>query len=638
MFEFNVVMTTGSNVELEWFLDSSSTCLEEYSGTFRSSVRNHTFTSPLTNNITVVAANSVHRTYKHVIVESIYGISGYNITTESNAPHQTGSVSFVVTLDPSAPSETGDVTVEVDYGTGSPTNISLTSYISQMKTTAGHSLSQSYPEMGNFTATFKVFNSLSSQSFEIGVYVWNAVDATFMADSLNINASQTSTFNFQYSGTYGFNYRIDYGDGSPVVEYIDPDSWSSAYNSTPFTHTYSGTGAYLVTSTAWNPFYISVCDFTINVEDPIPDDLALDPSQQIIIPYPDGLVDFIIAMPSNVASPTNVTCDFDYGDGTQETGVDTVFEYGGNGVKKTHNYTTAGTKSVLFNCSNLVSAIELAVDVVVKTFTLNDFVITFPSVVSMNTTSEQNSDGIYVAASELSSVNFTISLFSGAAATIRLPPNIFFTWDFGDNTAQTRDPLDPTDFWKVHTYELRGDYTITITMEDVDKATNLSPTYSITMGVVQFNVNPTEGEVGTTQFSYTATGLGGVGDFELDYGDSTTPKTDSAVAQLSATTKSFSNNGVYHSYVIVTNDSFYERVYLPEALKVDYPLDPPLVVLFSNNTVDFPPGSIEVNVTLPSGQAARPNVTCKVPIYSVNFVQLVITISFKITYLYIALL
>ncbi|XP_069123236.1 polycystin family receptor for egg jelly-like isoform X2 [Argopecten irradians] len=597
-FDFAVAFTSGSNIELEWFLDENSTCLEEYTGVITSASRNHNFSTAGTHNITVVAANNVGRTHTNIIITAQMRIGANDFTVTNNeGPVQTSeNVVFTVTLDSSISSpDYGNIHMEINYNDGStPTNESISGYLATMQG-AGHTFNKAFTTQGNYTVNIRIFAELNSVEFVQYVYVWDSVTVCLSSDLTEAKTGDTITFTFNSVPNSGFMYSITLDDGSAALENTEA-VLSSAYSAPSLSHVYTTPGVFLVTMAAWNPFYVSICDFTITVQVPIPT-MILTPASDTI-PYPDGLVTFDFSMAVNGPSPTNVTCDFDFDD-TNEMNQSTEIIFG-NSISKPITYTSAAVKAVNFTCWNLVSTETQLASIDVKTWSLSDFMVTHLSKASSNMTATPNNMGYLVPVSEATEVTFNISLLGCS----RPPPGIEFVWNFGDQTPTVTQSVTNWDLI-THTYVNRGTYQIVVDMTSLTPSNTYSlPPQSIQIGIGVLTASVYAGTVGTS-VTFTVSGLDSAADITIYANGNTFPSPNALTGQATTTYNSW---GSYLPYAIITNSDEMEKVYLDKPYTADNPLD--LGLEFSNLTIPLPPGILTMNVT--TSGVDLPMVVCNI--------------------------
>ncbi|XP_060073664.1 uncharacterized protein LOC132553437 [Ylistrum balloti] len=599
-FIFTWALTAGSNIELEWFLDENSTCLEEYTGTITTAVRNHNFSTTGVQNITVVVANTVSRTFTNVLMTSQYriGNNDFTITNNEGPVQTTETVVFTINLDPGITSTVyGNIQMEVNYNdNSSPTNTSISSLLSTMQG-SGHTISHAFAVQGNYTVNIRIFAELNSVEFVNYVYVWDSVTVCLSSDITNAQTGETVTFTFSNVPSSGFLYSITLGDGSPDLENSESVLYLP-YSADSLTHSYSNPGTFLVVMAAWNSFYVSICDFNITVQVPIPT-MTLSPTTDVI-PYPDGQLDFEFTMTSSGPNPTDVTCDFDYDD-VQYMNESIEISFG-TPLERSINFISAAVKTINYTCWNLVSKDTWTATIDVKSWTLNEFNISHLEKVSSNMSAVLDSNGFLQPVSEPTVVTFSISLLGCS----RPPIGITFVWDFGDQTPTETKSL--TSWTPVtHSYATRGTYSLSVDMTSTNPATTYSLTgQSIQIGIGVLTADVYLGFVGSTTVTLTVSGLVSNADITIYAGDSSYPTPNALTATA---THQYNAWGSFLPYAIITSGSESEIAYLIKPFLAERPLD--VTVEFSNLTVPLPPGTLLMNISL-TGTDDLPMVLCNI--------------------------
>ena len=112
--QFDVLFNKGSNLETEWFLDTNDTCLLKHDGRPRHLRLNFTLTIPGTHNVTVVAANTVTRTFDCTLVHVIKTLDSFSL--EMDAREGSGEVSFYLINSDIHRHDFGNVRLNMTYG------------------------------------------------------------------------------------------------------------------------------------------------------------------------------------------------------------------------------------------------------------------------------------------------------------------------------------------------------------------------------------------------------------------------------------------------------------------------------------------------------------------------------------------
>lgn len=593
---FTATFSSGSNVETEWFLDTNDTCLKQHTGVdARTESLNFTFTVAGTHNVTVVAANTVSRTFHSMIVEAMYHVNGLSASTPATAVGTNQNSNLTVHLASNANLPQGSLFVNVSHGDGTNETVDLTTHIAAMQG-LGHTIPHSYTSQGNYTIILVFYNEVGSTTITKDVYVWDQLLVT-LSSAFAFEAGAALMFDFLSPPNSNFHFSISFGDGS-LYEVTDADL-GQPYSFSTFNHSYAEVGVYNVTMTAWNPFYVSVCSYEVTTETALqPDNTTLTPISDEI-PIPDGTMNFTLMMIINMPTPSGVLCTFDYGDSTVEVNVSTVLTYNVP-VVKTHTYTVAGTYTFTVDCFNYISTMQKTASVVVRAFTMADFGIQFDNPVPMNMTVEAFTPTLdYPHPLKPKAVPAEVTLTLTLFGCSRMPPNITATWNFGDGTSvtQLQSSLE-----RQHTYSVRETVPFSVLLQDSAGNTK-TITSNLILGIAGLTADTQQAAVGTGSFTLTATGLAGTNTIDFDVDSTDTPTINGGVC-----TVSYANYGTYLPKATVTNGSLTEVVYLSDPLKVDYDMTGNLNIEFSNTTVLLPPGTVTITIT--SATMSFPSVTC----------------------------
>ncbi|XP_061167319.1 sperm receptor for egg jelly-like [Saccostrea echinata] len=519
------------------------------------------------------------------MVEAVYRVNGVNVTTSTTAIGTNENVNFTITATSAANFPQGQIKVNISFGDDSTDQTVDLSDVTTLQGT-GYQVQRPYTSQGNYTAILTFYNELGSYVISKEIYIWDQLSVTLSSAFASI-AGQPLSFDFISPPNSNFHFSISYGDGN-LYEVTDANLTQS-YSHMPWNHTYTNSGTFNVTMTAWNPFYVSVCSYQVTSQAPLlPDNTTLSPTSDEI-PYPDGIVNFTLVMTADVPSPDAVLCTFDYGDSTVDTNESTVFDYN-VAVTKSHTYTSAGTFTFTANCSNLISTMQKMATIVVHTFTMQDFGLHVQNPVPMNMSTEAFTPTIDyrhpVKPKPIPrEVAFALTLFNCS----RMPPNITATWNFGDGTISS--PALQSTFDKQHTYNVRETLTVNVVLKN-NNGDQKTITTNLVLGFTTLNSDKQAAPIGTGVFTLTATGTPGTPSFVFDSDSDDTASCTSGVC-----TVSYAKYGTYLPSVTATYESLTEIVYLSEPLAADYDMTGNLAIEFSNTTVHLPPGTVTITIT-----------------------------------------
>lgn len=598
-------------MEVEIVVNETESILLLCSGPVNNFNANYLYYKADNYNISSTAKNALSRAsseYQLVIV--VKPVEGFKISTNDNLIDSYTSANLIITLDNSSRLPMYDLWLYLDYGDNSTSGIlpfdndDITSSLSQN----GYSISHQYIKQGNYQITGYIKSNLSSRPLQLDFYVWDDITNVRLQSNQSAKVDEEISFSFINVPKSGFEYLIEYGDNVSVQS--SPDIVNEDYVDTVFTHSYSSPDVYEVQVTLWNAYYRVMHSYLIIIQHPIVD-FYLSPRPPIQYPLPDGEVIFKVNMTDYHPVPTNVTCQFSYENGKVAYNDSVVIRYNKD-IKRTHIYTTDGTKNIEIICSNIVSNVKLTTKVEIKAVELDDFTFTYEHIVPMNMT--QNATDVPV------EVEFDISLFE----CVRFPPEANFSWYFGDNTDIEINSANSMS----HIYELRNSYTITVVIQNSTSRTNKS--FSIKIGAVDYTVNSYLGGVGITQFIFEMTGIGVGGTYELfpDLGDTIT-RTQSQNDTHVQIYKIYNDYGIFSPKIIAINENFTEFLYFPKPLVVDYNMT--VLKIEMPNTLRMPhPGKVNVTASLHGTTIPLPLTSCTYDMQDfINFT--VVTLTQNIT-------
>ncbi|KAK3090781.1 hypothetical protein FSP39_014585 [Pinctada imbricata] len=542
-----------------------------------------------------------------MLVYAYYRVNGFSLTVDSAVVGTTTDARFVVLLTTSAKQPMGTIKMNVTYGDGQEETKELDSEISNMQG-SGYAITHSYTIQGNYTAEFTIYNEIDTMNFTIDVYIWDEVTVTLQSKFIG-QVSEDISFDFINPPPTGFTYIIEYGNGDTRTN--NDSVWYNAYSESAWTYAYNADGIYNVTMTAWNQFYASVCTYIITIQYPIVEiNMTLTP-ETTKIPIPDGIMDFELTMSKQYTSPTDVLCTFDFQDDKEEN-VSIAIEFG-TPINKRYPYSSSGSRVVNFTCWNLVSTMTKLSNIEIVDFTLQDFGVNYPSPLTMNSTLSEELNENYPKTSNIMKLSHTtanVTFFVHLLECSKLPPDIIFKWEFGDDTPSERGLVS---FEKEHVYVERGTFTIQVTIDNNRTGeTYAMTTFDIQIGVVQFKVTPQRGEVSVTNFRF---------DFENDMGGSVSYTFDSPVSVHTTSNKyithTYNDWGIYQASVLASNGTLTEIAFLEEPVQADYFISDELKVTITNGTgyetesIHLPPGNI--TITIGAARAiSRPYINCSI--------------------------
>ncbi|XP_062611722.1 uncharacterized protein LOC134273545 [Saccostrea cucullata] len=612
--EFFVSLTSGTNVEMEWMIDHNiTTCIEIHNGEVRNVVKTFEFTEMRMYNITVFARNGVTAKYKTINVMGIRRPSNFQVETTPGL-YQTReqfnmTVSNNLTIDEVI--SMGNLYLEVLYGNGQNDTIYLNPYFQDItgfnKSTSGKTFLCQYLIQGNYTLSAKVRNNVGFEEFNFTFYAWDELNMTLNSSSLQ-TIGEPTVFTFLDPPNAGFRYTISYGDGNETN--TNDTIYYSDYNVAPWTFGYTSPAVYTVIMTAWNPFHAVVQTYNITAQHPIPT-LEMNPTGGDF-PRDDGLAIFYITMTVNKPSPTNVTCRFDFEDKVFEE--PTTFDYNKT-VTKTYTYTFNGffffvftpkTKTVIFECWNLVSSWRSEATVTIRDFDINDVVVNHPPEVGMNMTLRGNATEL-LPFGEIGSIPVVVTFRAQLYQMNYVPPRVRFIWKFGDEIDENSLlELDSPRFDCPHEYKDRGFYEGSLTVEYGSEKATIP--FSIKMGVANFSANVYEGSPSKDTITFTTKDLLGTAVYEVDLIIAQRILTGTLGNPVS-TSIIYPHRGQYLPKVIASNGTLTEILYLPYHVGIDYVFEG--INMTVPSELELPPGHAVFIFGVPNGADPVLDIRCE---------------------------
>ncbi|CAC5409625.1 PKD1L2 [Mytilus coruscus] len=592
-FEMTAILSSGSNVEFEWIMNDDDSSYILCRHIVRECTANYSYPTIGNFNITLVARNEVsYGILTDIFVTVLKEVAGFSLSHGIGAVNTTSSAKFIVILDSTDRQPMGNLTLVIDFGDGTSETSNLYDITNTMMT-PGKTFSHLYSQQGEFFVTGNISSTVSSQSFSnITVNVWDDISQLSLDVAKFAHPSTDVNFRFQNYPPNGFEFSILYGDGDDLKS-----DWGVQYNafdSTPWTHSYSSPGIYEITLLAINPEQTKDCKLNITIQYPITELIISPPAVPFLrYPTPDGIIEFEISQVSNAEPPTNVTCSFSFENNAvyKEKGVDIAYM---QPFKMSYTYMKEGIKYVNVTCINVVSQFTVLTQVEIKTVTLNDFGFSYPT--ELNVNMSLNGDNELTDFSE--DIQFNILLLN----CTRFPLNVSLEFDFGDGTT----PSDIIDFNVQHSFTKRGQFLVVVTISNSTSITTVN--LPIKIGRIDFTVDKYIGSVGHRPFYFNISGPPSGGSYQLltDDGNKYDLSSSSSPILKSHVYKQF---GKYYPQVIATFPDFTEIVYLEGSLNTDYNLS--VIMIDFNTTVDLPPGEITVIVSKHPLADDLPNVKCR---------------------------
>jgi PKD repeat protein len=344
----------------------------------------HTYAATGTYTATVTATNlrgSLSATTTAVVVDQ--GITG--LEAHNNSPTPLGAAT---TLSATITAGT-NVTYAWNFGDGA--------------TGSGATVTHTYGEPGTYTATVTASNSGGSATATTSVVVQDVPIAGLTAtnNSPTTLGSQTTLRATIRAGT-NVTYAWDFGD--------DTSGTGATVN-----HVYGAPGTYLATVTATNSRGTETATTLVHVQDALITGLSARNNSPTVVGQTTNLT-------ATVATGTNVTYTWDFGDGTL-----------GIGAVKTHRYAAAGTYQATVTATNSRGTVVASTTVTIVA-------------------QDKPIKGLKASNDGPTKLGRTTTL----RAKIDKGTNVTYTWDFGDGTTGTGATV-------THVYATTGTFTARVT-------------------------------------------------------------------------------------------------------------------------------------------------------------------------------
>ena len=546
--------------------------------------------------MSVHAHNWVNSQTDYVFVIVIYRINGLSFNVNNELGNTTHDCYFDFTFGPGTNLPMDKVNFSITYQYGSNDSV-----LDDLHPTVSlpHVLNYSklFDVQGYYTVVGWVENILGSQNFTKNMRIWdtlNPLEFNFYNSNGKYITNTTTTLIFENVPNAGFEYTIDYGDGFSEGS-SSSDVLYKLYNLTEFNHTYTKADVYTIRWIAHNGEYSRDERFTVLIQNKVPSEgFELEPVNKkypwINLQSMDISVN--ITLNDTVPLPTNATCIFDPDDGKPQV-YDLV--YNTSVFVHFHRYLLEGNFSSTLNCSNEVSHYLYPFSLQVQKYNSSFIRLVYEPLVPLNVTD---------------TVTVYFHIDNGGFALI--PEQVFFTWDFGDSAFTRRKRATVAYDMPIydHTYSLRGDYTVTITIDAAVTSTTSTLTYPLRLGIMHFEYNLDIGFINTTQIVYTMYGVLGTDTTYTVYFADGTPDGVCASTDYSGCVVNhvFPYWGYRLVQVVAQNSTFVE------VDQVNMTIDNPIVNLTFDipRSVAIPDGVVEIKLVIEENSPVLPYFNCKV--------------------------
>ncbi|KAL5019309.1 hypothetical protein ScPMuIL_005031 [Solemya velum] len=477
-----------------------------------------------------------------VTIEVFARVNGFDVTMMTpNLIQTTDTAEFNVTLSDQAIRPMGSLKLKKSI------NGSFTTQDISNVTGNGLTITLDPIIQGHKNASIVIFSELDEEEFLFEFDVWDMLNVSLVSNVDVLRVNDYIEFDFLNPPLSGFDYVVEYGNGDNETS-IEGVLYSP-FSVSPWTYLYSLPGTYKVKMFANNPAYELITSFWIRVQFPIPaSDIMVENPDGYQLPFPDGILYFSIQMTADHPTPTNVTCQYNFDDGTAPISEEVNLSFG-NVNQRNHTYAFPGSHDVVINCSNLVSERIWTLSIEIVEFSVNDFGLRYRDLVSLNS-------------SETVQTIFAITLLN----ITRVPPFVTLTWDFGDGSGQIEEVMQS--YIKNHVFAKRDTYIISLTVNFKSESITLSRNFRT--GVIDFEVDVYQALQTTGVFTFTVSGIEGTNvTYVIESGVPGLSKTIQVSGGVGEAQFSYSTLGRHWPSVTGWNDTFMEYVKLTNAVTID---------------------------------------------------------------------
>ena len=313
---FTATVTGGTNLSYNWDFGDGTVVAG-------GSSINHVYAAAGSYTVTVTASNNVGSDSASTNVAVELPVTG--LTVSSNSPIETGeTASFTASIAAGT-----SVSYEWDFGDGTVV-------------TGGPTADHIYAAAGSYTVAVTASNGISAQSASTTMVVTDPpppddpITGLAVVGQSPLAVGTSGAFTATISGGTNISYSWDFGDGTIVA------------GGSTINHAYAAAGAYTVTVTASNNVGSEIAATSVTVEVPVTG-LSLSSNSPVTL---GGFSSFT----ASIAAGTNVTYDWDYGNGLTFTG----------GPSQSIVYAAAGSYTVEVTARNGVSSQTTSIVMVVN--------------------------------------------------------------------------------------------------------------------------------------------------------------------------------------------------------------------------------------------------------------------------------
>ena len=273
-YTFRANVTQATDVTLTWLLETSVNITETYDGVFTSASRSYTYHTTGEYDVSIYLSNFISSDSKTFTVYVLHNLDEVSFSVDSTLANTVVSAEFKFTLSAACQFPMGDVDFHIDFKHG--TNASSLEHLNNTVAPLPHDYTfmHLFDTQGVYDVHAKAEHVLGDRDFYVTINVWDSLDAlnlTIQGQTTNVFVTNT-TMTLEFTGYLyaGFQYSIDYGDGTSIAS-NGSDIMYNPYALSAFDHVYTQPDVYTVTWMAWNNLYSRSESFTVIVQNEIKD-------------------------------------------------------------------------------------------------------------------------------------------------------------------------------------------------------------------------------------------------------------------------------------------------------------------------------------------------------------------------------
>ncbi|KAK7507709.1 hypothetical protein BaRGS_00000674, partial [Batillaria attramentaria] len=569
-------LTAGSDLEVEWFIGDDLFVYQQYDQADTSVTIAQQWPFDTLLPVTLIVFNQQTTIATQFELHIVWALNTLGVSPTSEISALPGDlITLTLTFYDGVRTPMAPILMTVTWDTDTAVNYTLGPI------SGGYFIdfSHTYTTQGDRSISVVLRTPVDSVGYTRPARIWEEVNVELLTSTSFTVTRDVITLTFVSNSSHGFQYEIDYGEGT-LTNNRSAMFEAYAAPSPPLTISYTSNGIYTVHLRAFNDKYSCESSKTITVQTVITaDDMVLSPNPAVVA-FPDGDVQLTLDVTSSSVEG-DVDCSWDFGDASGTTlpaqklylptdfPVETPFQYSGPG-----NFT------VTLLCANNVSSFNLTSEVIVKDWEITDFDLVLDSTQAMN--------GMVV--TEITPFNLTLM-------DIMNPPSgLTATFTYGDGSPPETLNVNSWEF--NHMYPTRGVYSGSLLLEHAVKGSTTLD-FIMRLGIFQPSVGSLGGLVETHIFDFVVNVPDGFsGTATVDFGDGNSATVPDITAGNDLIYRhSYAAVGFYNAHMTGTWLTETEAVDFEDTIEVDGSVSDLLITLSPENIL-FPPGETEATVLL----------------------------------------